>query len=235
MELEKQKLETLAQNEKEKDELLAKQHTDRRTKLPRILAKYGQAVYYIGSYCLKLQHKEERQRLFEKIRKRTPSFARPRFRDWLLSRGKVLRPTPVSKSEDKNRHTRPPAIQPAPVIQSPQELAFLEYAKAVNADRYRVTVIRMGEDGSRKVFILDKKDGQSRGFTSDEIIQKMPELLKLQKRGENIYYTPLSEEKHHILIDDVSPENVVRLQKDGYKPAAIIESSPNNFQCILMG
>ncbi len=91
----------------------------------------------------------------------------------------------------------------------------------------------MGEDGSRKVFILDKKDGQTRGFTTDEIIQKMPELLKLQKRGENIYYTPLSDDKHHILIDDVSPENVVRLQKDGYKPAAIIESSPNNFQCIL--
>ncbi len=106
--LHKQKLETLAQNEKEKAELLAKQHTDRRTKLPRILAKYGQAVYYIGSYCLRLQHKEERQRLFEKIRKRTPSFARPRFRDWLLRRGKVLRPTQVSKSEDKNRHTRPP-------------------------------------------------------------------------------------------------------------------------------
>ena len=91
----------------------------------------------------------------------------------------------------------------------------------------------MDEDGSRKVFILDKKDGQSMAFTPEELIQKMPEILKLQKRGENIYYTPLSEDKHHILIDDVSPENVVRLQKDGYKPAAIIESSPRNFQCVL--
>ncbi len=109
----------------------------------------------------------------------------------------------------------------------------MEYAKAVNADRYRVTAIKMDEDGSRKVFILDKKDGQSMGFTPVELIQKMPEILKLQKRGENIYYTPLSEDKHHILIDDVSPENVVRLQKDGYKPAAIIESSPRNFQCVL--
>ena len=117
--------------------------------------------------------------------------------------------------------------------QTPQELAFLEYAKAVNADRYRVTVIKMGEDGTRKVFILDKKDGQSMGFTPDELVQKIPELLKFQNRGENIYYTPLSEDKHHILLDDVSPENVVRLQKDGYKPAAIIESSPRNFQCIL--
>ena len=109
----------------------------------------------------------------------------------------------------------------------------MEYAKAVNADRYRVTAIKMDEDGSRKVFILDKKDGQSMGFTPDELVRKMPEILKLQKRGENIYYTPLSEDKHHILIDDISPENVVRLQKDGYKPAVIIESSPHNFQCVL--
>lgn len=33
--------------------------------------------------------------------------------------------------------------------------------------------------------------------------------------------------------DDVSPENVVKLQNDGYKPAPIIESSSRNFQCIL--
>ena len=89
-----------------------------------------------------------------------------------------------------------------------------------------MTAIKMDEDGSRKVFILDKKDGQSMAFTPDELVRKMPEILKLQKRGENIYYTPLSEDKHHILIDDISPENVVRLQKDGYKPAVIIESSP---------
>ena len=92
----------------------------------------------------------------KKIRKRTPSFARPRFRDWLLRRGKVLRPTQVSKAKIKQTHP-PPAIQPAPAIQSPQELAFLEYAKAVNADRYRVTVIKMGEDGSRKGIHLGQK------------------------------------------------------------------------------
>ena len=81
----------------------------------------------------------------------------------------------------------------------------------IKSSQYRVTAIKMDEDGSRKVFILDKKDGQSMGFTPDELIREMPEILKLQKRGENIYYTPLSEDKHHILIDDVSPEDVVRL------------------------
>lgn len=69
----------------------------------------------------------------------------------------------------------------------------------------------MDDDGTRKVLILDKKNGQSMGFAPDELIHKMPEILKLQKRGENIYHTPLSEDNHHILIDDVIPENVVRL------------------------
>ncbi len=232
-ELDRRKEEITEKNEKEKAELLERQHNERKEKLPPIAARYGQAIFHIGSYCLKLQHREERLKLREMIRRRTPSFARPRFRDWLLRRGKVLLPRPKAKKEDEERHSPPPASQPQPSAQSPQELAFLEYAKAVNADRYRVTVIKMEEDGTRKVFILDKKDGQIMGFTPDELVQKIPELLKIQHRGENIYYTPLSEDKHHILIDDVSPENVVRLQKDGYKPAAIIESSPRNFQCIL--
>ena len=232
-ELDRRKEEITEKNEKEKAELLERQHNERKEKLPPIEARYGQAIFHIGSYCLKLQHREERLKLREMIRRRTPSFARPRFRDWLLRRGKVLLPRPKAKKEDEERHSPPPAIPPQPFTQTPQELAFLEYAKAVNADRYRVTVIKMGEDGTRKVFILDKKDGQSMGFTPDELVQKIPELLKFQNRGENIYYTPLSEDKHHILLDDVSPENVVRLQKDGYKPAAIIESSPRNFQCIL--
>ena len=43
----------------------------------------------------------------------------------------------------------------------------------------------------------------------------------------------MSEQKHHILIDDVSPEKVLQLQKDGFKPAVFLESSPGNYQCIL--
>ncbi|MBD5416846.1 MAG: hypothetical protein HDR50_04135 [Desulfovibrio sp.] len=65
------------------------------------------------------------------------------------------------------------------------------------------------------------------------MLRRMPEIVKLARRGENIYYTPLSEQKHHILIDDMSPEKVMQLQKDGFKPAVFLESSPDNYQCIL--
>ncbi len=227
-ELAKRKKENAAKEREEWEELQARQKLERQVKLGNIGKKHPVLVP-IARYCLKLQQKDERKVFHNEQVEKRPSFIRPKFNQWLLRRGKNLAAI-LAKNPEKSRHTAPPAPQAA---QSPQAKAFLEYAKAVNADRYRVTAIKMDEDGSRKVFILDKKDGQSMGFTPDELVRKMPEILKLQKRGENIYYTPLSDDKHHILIDDVSPENVVRLQKDGYKPAAIIESSPRNFQCVL--
>ena len=110
---------------------------------------------------------------------------------------------------------------------------FRKYAVAVNADRYRVTCIKMDEDGSKKTFILDKKGGMTRGFSSEELEAHMPEMLRFQKRGENIYYTPLSDGRHHILIDDMTRESLKRLQEDGFRPAVVLESSPGNYQCLL--
>lgn len=110
---------------------------------------------------------------------------------------------------------------------------FEAYHEAVDADRYRVTSIRMDQDGGKRAWILDKKDGVTHGFLPKELVPKIPTMLRLQKRGENIYYTPLSETKHHILIDDMSRESVKRLIDDGYRPAVLLESSPDNFQCVI--
>ena len=115
-----------------------------------------------------------------------------------------------------------------------RELAdFRKYADAVNAERYRVTCIKMEEDGGKKTFILDKKGGMIRGFTPEEVAAHMPEMLRFQKRGENIYYTPLSDDRHHILIDDMTRDSLKRLQEDGFRPAVVLESSPGNYQCLL--
>ena len=61
----------------------------------------------------------------------------------------------------------------------------------------------------------------------------MPEMLRFQRRGENIYYTPLSDDRHHILIDDMTRESLKKLQEDGFRPAVVLESSPGNYQCLL--
>lgn len=58
-------------------------------------------------------------------------------------------------------------------------------------------------------------------------------MQRLEQRGENLYYTPLSTTRHHILIDDLSADKLKRLLGDGYKPAVVLESSPGNYQAVL--
>ncbi|MBD5626520.1 MAG: relaxase/mobilization nuclease domain-containing protein, partial [Desulfovibrio sp.] len=221
--------------EKAKDEvkrLKEQQARERREKLAKI-AKYGVPFLNIGRHCLKLEHVEQLRELRASLRATLPDRRIKRFSDWLKTQGQLFHPLHAVTSEatDKARHT--PAPLSTEAVSLPQAKLFLEYAKAINAERYRVTAIKTGANGEKKVMILDKQNGESRGFTPEELVNRMPEIVKLARRGENIYYTPLSERKHHILIDDMSPEKVMQLQKDGFKPAVFLESSPNNYQCIL--
>jgi len=110
---------------------------------------------------------------------------------------------------------------------------FETYAAALAAERYRVTCIRMTPGGESLAFVLDKQDGVTRGFTPQEIELHTPEMLRLQERDENIYYTPLSTGRHHILLDDMSQQKLDALVHDSYRPAVVLESSPGNYQAIF--
>ncbi|MBD5648171.1 MAG: hypothetical protein HDQ89_11430 [Desulfovibrio sp.] len=194
--------------EKIRDEvnrLKEQQAKERREKLASI-AKYGVPFLNIGRHCLKLEHAEQLGLLRAKLKAALPPRRIQRFSDLLKTQGRPSNPLYAVTHEDagKARHT-PAPISPG-VASLPQAKLFMEYAKAVNAERYRVTAIKMGANGEKKVMILDKRNVESRGFTPEELLRRMPEIVKLARRGENIYYTPLSERKHHILIDDMSPE-----------------------------
>ena len=213
------------------DSLRKRQREQRRKSLAQ-LAQYGVPVLNIARHCLKIQQREERRFLRgtgKKVRRH-----KPRFEAWLRAKG-LHRQAGLWRYRsawEKTRHTPPPV--PDRGRESMREMEnFRRYAAAVGADRYRVTCIAMETNGNKKTFILDKEGGVTRGFTPEELVLRIPEMLRLQRRGENIYYTPLSEEKHHVLIDDMTAESLVRLQRDGYRPAVILESSPGNFQCLL--
>ena len=133
----------------------------------------------------------------------------------------------IQQERQRLRQERVEAMKTEPVKQ------FEAYHAAVHADRYRVTSIKMRADGSKQTFILDKQDGVTLGFAPEALVQRMPEMLRLQRRGENLYYTPLSDTKHHILIDDMNREKLEKLVADGYRPAVVLESSPGNYQAIL--
>ena len=210
--------------------LKIRQQKERRNIVPS-LAQYGFSMLNIARHFLKQKHREELRQLQQEIRSFMPK-RRPHFETWLRGRGlheQAARWRHRSRLEKK----QPLAVSP-PVIPNCTEAEQLNrYLAAVNAERVRVTCIRMKANEQKKVFILDKKDGASKGFTPEELQTRIPEMLWLQKRGENIYYTPISANRHHILIDDMTRESLEKLYKDGFKPAVILESSPGNYQCVL--
>lgn len=198
------------------------------------LKKFGLSVLNIARHCLKVQQKQELRQLRQSRRKLKKGGGKPRFETWLRSRGLHMQAERWRYRARLDQARKPERPLEKNMGQITAEMRdFERYASAVGADRYRVTCIKMDADGGKKTFILDKKDGATRGFSPDELALRMQEMLRLQRRGENIYYTPLSEEKHHILIDDMTAESLERLRQDGFSPAVILESSPGNFQCIL--
>lgn len=212
--------------------LKAQQREERMRVLPA-LTRHGLPMLNIARHFLKLKQREERQRLREAARPK--QCGKPTFEAWLRGQG-------LHEQAHRWRYrSRLEKIQRRPSAQAVASIAFDcteaqqldRYLAAVNADRIRVTCIRMEPGGDKKVFILDKKDGATKGFTPEELRARVPEMLRLQQRGENIYYTPLSANRHHILIDDMTRESVEKLYADGFRPAIVQESSPGNYQCVL--
>lgn len=224
-----------AQRQSQTEALKQQQREERQRILPTF-AKLGLSMLNIARHFLKLKQRDERRQARQAARTRQRR-GKPSFETWLRDRG-------MHEQADRWRYrgrfepvqTQPPpqAATLPPVPTDSTEAQQLEkYLAAINADRIRVTCLRMETDGSRKGFILDKEGGVTRGFTPEELRARVPEMLRLQQRQENIYYTPLSEKRHHILIDDMSKASVEKLYADGFRPAIVQESSPGNYQCVL--
>ena len=77
--------------------------------------------------------------------------------------------------------------------------------------------------------VQDRLDGK----TADEVQEKLWLLEKYARGRKNINVVPISGNKHHILIDDLTLDKLRQFKEDGYRPSCVIESSPGNFQAIL--
>ncbi len=223
-----------AQRESQTEALRQQQRQERQRILPTF-AKLGLSMLNIARHFLKLKQREERRQARQAARPRQRR-GKPSFEIWLRDRG-------LHEQADRWRyrgrfeqaHQPPPQAATLPPVptDSTEAQQLEKYLAAIDADRIRVTCLRMEADGSRKGFILDKQGGVTNGFTPEELRARVPEMLRLQQRHENIYYTPLSEKRHHILIDDMSKQSVEKLYADGFRPAIVQESSPGNYQCVL--
>jgi len=101
--------------------------------------------------------------------------------------------------------------------------------------KYRITASRIMDEVRSVSWVLDrnKETGHTQGFTPQDVRERVDLLYKLSDKKEHLDFTPLSKKTHHLVIDNVSKDNLARLLMDGYNPAVILEISPDNFQVIL--
>ena len=201
-----------------------------------LIRQHGHFMGIIARHAIKEEREKKLATLWREHRKSRKKLAsRPTFKEWLLQRGQKQKADAWRYRHLIEQLACPETLPPTYAVKEncPQLLAFMEYDKAVAADRYRVTSIKFESNGEKKAFVLDKRDGISQGFTSAELINRMNEMLDLQKRRENLYYTPLSKDRHHILVDDMTQDRLSRLLHDGFKPCLVLKSSANNYQCLL--
>jgi hypothetical protein len=110
---------------------------------------------------------------------------------------------------------------------------FNLYADAVGAERYRVTVTDLSEGADVKAFIHDRKNGGYEGKPRYKVLNDIPKFSSYIHYGRNIIITPISDDRHHILVDDLTEEKLGQMKEDGYSPACVIESSPGNYQAVI--
>jgi len=66
-------------------------------------------------------------------------------------------------------------------------------------------------------------------WDKETVLKSVPFLKYQNMQGKHIYIRPAG--AHNLtMVDDLSATKVEQMRKDGFEPAAVIETSPNNFQ-----
>lgn len=72
----------------------------------------------------------------------------------------------------------------------------------------------------------------NRTWSRIEIEKNTAWLRRMNARGNDIYVRPAGEHGL-VLVDDLKPEALQQMQHDGFAPAAMIETSPGNYQAWI--
>ena len=86
-----------------------------------------------------------------------------------------------------------------------------------------------------EIGVRDAKTGlmMNRTWTRSEIVDGMSWLKRMNARGDDIYIRPAGDLHGLVLVDDLTPDQVDRMRRDGLTPAAVVETSPGNVQAWL--
>lgn len=98
--------------------------------------------------------------------------------------------------------------------------AIARQLKAMGCDRYDIG-------------IRDAASGKmmNREWSAQEVVQNAAWLKRMNAQGNDIYIRPAEQARHGlVLVDDLSSDDLDAMKQDGREPAAIIETSPKNYQ-----
>lgn len=86
-----------------------------------------------------------------------------------------------------------------------------------------------------EVGIRDAKTGKmlNREWEWDALKRGIPWLKRMNAQGNHIYIRPAGDQHSLVLVDDLTADGVEKMRADGLEPAAVIETSPKNFQVWL--
>lgn len=97
--------------------------------------------------------------------------------------------------------------------------------RAMNSELYEVGLFRPAS-GGRQAEMLP------RTWDQRTLLDSLSWLRWQNSQGRNVYVRPAGE--HHLsLIDDLTPESVLRMKKEGFTPSVVVETSPGNLQAWL--
>lgn len=104
---------------------------------------------------------------------------------------------------------------------------------ALAAPGYRLTIMS-DHDGKRVGRNLGKaKDGTETLFDKAAVLNLIPRLTAENARGGNVFITPIDPAVYHVLADDLTADGLADLERRGYAPALVLETSTGNHQAVL--
>src|SRR5262249_7819085 len=97
--------------------------------------------------------------------------------------------------------------------------------QAMGAEAYEVGLFKPDAQGREPVML-------PRVWDRDSLLRSIGWLRYQNREGRNIYVRPQGE--HNLsLVDDLSAGSIAEMGRSGFAPAAVIETSPGNFQAWL--
>lgn len=129
-----------------------------------------------------------------------------------------------------------PSLTPKPItaaVRAKMEAWSVQH-RALGSPHYRLTLKSRRDDlPSFNVGKGRGAEGAEQFYTASDVSGMIPYLSAQNLKGRDIYLTPIDAAHHYLVVDDMTPDTLAAMTKNGWQPALVQESSAGNRQAIL--